>query len=93
MNRTEIFLKGYFAFKDGLIEDSLIYFQSVLEIDPDNSESWYNVALSLVELGDYDRAIHHLDKALEIDPYDEFIADARFNAKQLKYEHQYNIKI
>jgi tetratricopeptide (TPR) repeat protein len=48
---------------------------------------------TFVYLGDYDRAIHHYDKALELDPNDEFIAEARHIARQQKYLYKYNIKI
>jgi tetratricopeptide (TPR) repeat protein len=92
MNEFEDFLKGHIAFSKGLFEDSLIYFQTVLEDDNHNPESWYNVGVTFLELGDYDRAIYHYDMALEITPDDDFIANAKYNAKKLKYKHQYNIK-
>lgn len=89
----EDFLKGHIALNKGQFEDALMYFQAVLEEDQENTESLYNVGLCFVYLGDYDRAIRHYDKALEIDPNDEFIAEARHLARQRKYLYQYNIKI
>jgi tetratricopeptide (TPR) repeat protein len=93
MNELTNFLNGHITLNKGQFEDSLIYFQTVLETDRENPESWYNVGLLFVYLGDYDRAIHHYDKALELDPHDEFIAEARHIARQKKYLYKWNLKI
>jgi tetratricopeptide (TPR) repeat protein len=89
----EDFFRGHKAFYQGQFDDSLMYFQSVLDEDRENPESWYNVGVIFAELEDYDRAIDHFDKALEIDPYDVSITEARHLAKQRKYLSQYKINI
>lgn len=93
MKEFEDFLKGHISFNKGQFEDSLMYFQTVLETDRENTESLYNVGLCFVYLGDYDQAINYYDKALEIDPNDDFIAEARYIAKQQKYLYRWGLKI
>jgi tetratricopeptide (TPR) repeat protein len=43
-------------------------YQKILEIDPDNSFAWYNSACSYALLGDLDRAITNLKKAIQLNP-------------------------
>ena len=43
-------------------------FTEVLKVDPDHIQSHGNLGLAYAGLGDYDKALQHLDKAIELDP-------------------------
>jgi tetratricopeptide (TPR) repeat protein len=93
MNELTNFLTGYVSFGKRQFEDSLMYFQSVLEDNLDDYTAFYNVGLAYSELGLYDQAIHYFDMALEINPNDEFLLDARFNARTKYHEQKFNLRI
>ncbi|HVZ66816.1 MAG TPA: tetratricopeptide repeat protein [Patescibacteria group bacterium] len=50
------------------VQDSLSYWESVVKDHPNLTDGYYNAAVYAVELGDKNKAIGYLDKALELDP-------------------------
>ena len=63
-------------FKQGRYEESLLYCDKALEIDPNHVLALGNKGVALGNLGRYEEAISYFDKALEIDPNN---ADALYN--------------
>jgi tetratricopeptide (TPR) repeat protein len=55
---------------ESLFNESLVYFNKTIEIDPNNSFAWTNKGYILNNLGKYDDSIQAYDKAIEIDPND-----------------------
>jgi len=49
-------------------DESVRYFDSAIEIDPQLAEAWCNKGFALDEFGRYEEAIVAFDKAIEIDP-------------------------
>lgn len=93
MDELDNFMKGHLTFSRKQFDDSLMYFRAVLEDTPNDPEAWYNVGVALVQLESYDSALHHFDMALEINPNDDFISNARLEAKRKYYEQRFNLKI
>ncbi|MFK7799760.1 MAG: tetratricopeptide repeat protein [Aureispira sp.] len=52
----------------GQTQNAIEAYEQTLEIEPSNKQLCYNLALTYVEVEDYDRATQYLKKALEIDP-------------------------
>src|SRR5262245_6123110 len=46
------------------------FYSDVLEIKPDDAESYFNRGLAYGRQGNYDQAIVDFDKAIRMDPYD-----------------------
>ena len=65
---NELFKKGINSVKDGEFNDALLYFEKVLEIDPNHLDALSNKGGMLLQLGRYDEALTHLDIVLEIEP-------------------------
>jgi tetratricopeptide (TPR) repeat protein len=93
MNELTNFLNGYVSFGKRQFEDSLMYFRAVLEDNLDDYTAWYNVGLAYLELGLHDKAIHYFDIALELNPNDEFLLNARHNTLTKYYEQNFNLRI
>ena len=45
-------------------------FDKAIEINPQDSDAWYNKGLALTKLNKYDEAMKTYDKAIEIHPQD-----------------------
>ncbi|MDY6865113.1 MAG: tetratricopeptide repeat protein, partial [Halobacteriota archaeon] len=57
--------------KSGIYEETIRWFDKVLEIDPGDDDAWTQKGLALRNLEQYDEAIRWFDKVLEIDPGDD----------------------
>jgi tetratricopeptide (TPR) repeat protein len=53
----------------GNYEEAIKAFDKVIEIDYQDSDTWYNKGTCLAHLGSYEEAVKALDKAIEIDPH------------------------
>lgn len=62
-----VFNLGFDEFKKEEYEDALMFFNISLEKDPNQSEALYYKALSLGNLGEFEKAIGEVEKAIEID--------------------------
>ncbi len=49
-------------------EESLLYFDKILEVDPNHTDSLLNKGSVLIALGKSDNAIAYFDRLLEIEP-------------------------
>jgi tetratricopeptide (TPR) repeat protein len=58
--------------KMGEYNESIVYFDKALAIDPDNTSALNNKGLALAKLGEYNESIAYFDKALAIDPTDAY---------------------
>jgi tetratricopeptide (TPR) repeat protein len=77
------------------IDEALAAYDKAIEINPQNSEAWYNKGNALDRLKKYNEAIMAYDKAIEINPKDEavwyFKGDAlrdvgKYNEAQKAYD-------
>ena len=68
-NNAEIlfYIGNSYSFQNKF-NQSLIYYDKVLEINPQDTEAWNNKGIALAQLGKLDKAIEAYDKAIEINP-------------------------
>lgn len=59
-------------FNAGKYEDSLIYWEKVLKIIPEDTTSWIMMGLSYEKIRDWNKAIESYIEALKIDPSDKY---------------------
>ena len=64
----KLYDKGYLMSKLGKYEDAMIYFDKVLEIDPNHIDSLYFKGLTLSDLGRDEEAIEYFDRVLTLKP-------------------------
>ena len=62
------FAQAFAHLKAGRFEAAIQGFAGVLKVAPGNVQSHGNIGLAYAGMGDRDRAIAHLDKAIELDP-------------------------
>ena len=55
---------------EGRYEESIRYYDKILEIDPDDIRALLNKGSLLIQLEKYEESIRYYDKILEIDPHD-----------------------
>jgi len=60
--------KGIDAVINSQFEEAIIYFDKILENDPQNIKALLNKGVALINLERHSEAINHFDKVLEIDP-------------------------
>lgn len=65
-----LFHKGKAAFEQGQYEEAIRFFDSSLELEPDNPAPLYNKGTTLCGLGNYEEALSCLDRVIELDPED-----------------------
>jgi len=66
---VDLLLKnGLESYLDGKLEESMAYFDKVLEIEPNNLDALNNKGGLLNTLGDFSEAIVYFDRVLEIEP-------------------------
>jgi len=53
----------------GNYEEAIKTYDKAIEINPQDSDAWYNKGLCLAHLGKYKESVESLDKAIEIDPH------------------------
>jgi tetratricopeptide (TPR) repeat protein len=62
------YAQAFAHLKAGRFETAIQGFTDVLKVAPRNVQSYGNIGLAYAGLGDRDRAIAHLDKAIQLDP-------------------------
>lgn len=74
---------GMWLQEQEMIEDALIQYDAILQIDPRNKNAWYNIGyVNLVFLQNFQTAVEKFSKAIEYDPQ---YAEAWYN-RGLAYE-------
>jgi tetratricopeptide (TPR) repeat protein len=64
---------GIAVAQKGMWREALFRFQRAVEIDPDNASAQNNLAVALEQMGEFDRAREHYEKALDLKPKDLYI--------------------
>jgi tetratricopeptide (TPR) repeat protein len=67
---SELIAQGNSLIELGKYEESIVWFDKALAIEPKNSEALYNKAVALSDLGKHEEAITYFDKVLDLDPND-----------------------
>ena len=65
---TELIVKGDSLFNQGKYEEAITYFDKVLALDANDTDTLYYKGISLESLGKHDEAITYFDKVLSLDP-------------------------
>ena len=52
-------------------DSAIVYFEESLKLNPDNSDTYYNLGNLYAQLKQYDKAIEEFEKATELNPNDE----------------------
>lgn len=60
--------RGYNLYHKGKYELALKSFEKVIELDPDNAQTWFNKGVTLGELGRHDDAFKAYEKAIKLNP-------------------------
>lgn len=61
---------GDFSLRKGEYEQAAAYYKKSLDLDPENSDAWYNLGLVLRDLGQYREAIRAFNETLKREPGD-----------------------
>jgi len=70
MSVNELLKQGQELLDQGNHEESMLYFEKAMKIDPNERSIFNNIGVSLQSYGRYEEALLWLDKALEINPND-----------------------
>ena len=73
--------KAMELFKERKYKECIDVFHSVLENEPDNADVYNNMGVSYSCLGEYEKAVNYLTKALELDPIN--LSDLYYKAGDL----------
>ena len=68
LNNTRTFDKAFAALRDGQYPLSIELFEQVLKVDKNHVQSYGNMGLAYASLGNRQKALECLDKAIELDP-------------------------
>lgn len=61
---------GNCYYLSGELQDAKRRFEQVTGAEPDRTKAWYNLGLTLIDLGKAEKALECLEKALAFDPFD-----------------------
>jgi Flp pilus assembly protein TadD len=64
---------GLHVAQKGLWQEARFRFERAVELDPDNAAAYNNLAVSLEEMGEFDKARAAYQKALALKPKDVYI--------------------
>lgn len=68
--------RGLICWKLGLIDQAKQDFLASINLDGDNGDPYFNLGLIYLDDSDYEKALHYLDRAVELDPEDsQFLAE------------------
>ena len=84
LNNSETYSKAFAALENREFMPAINLFKRVLETDPKHVQSWGNLGLAYAAIGEKDKALECLDKALELDPEYEIAAVNRIGIEKMR---------
>jgi tetratricopeptide (TPR) repeat protein len=84
LNNSETFDKAFAALQNNEFVSAINLFKRVLATDPKHVQSWGNLGLAYAGMGEKDKALECLDKALELDPEYEIAAVNRIGIEKMR---------
>ena len=67
-NINNLIIKGYTSISRGNFSQAIMYFDKILDIEPNNFIALNGKAAALIEIGNYSQAIGYSDKVLQLKP-------------------------
>jgi len=84
VQNSETFNKAFAALEKREFVSAINLFERVLSTDPKHVQSWGNLGLAYAGMGERDKALQCLDKALELDPEYEIAAVNRIAIEKMR---------
>jgi tetratricopeptide (TPR) repeat protein len=84
LNNSETFGEAFVALQNSQFALAIDLFRRVISTDPKHVQSWGNLGLAYAGMGEKDKALECLDKALELDPEYEIAAVNRIAIEKLR---------
>jgi tetratricopeptide (TPR) repeat protein len=84
LNNRDTFDKAFAALEKREFMSAINLFKRVLATDPKHVQSWGNLGLAYAAIGEKDKALECLDKALELDPEYEIAAVNRIGIEKMR---------
>jgi tetratricopeptide (TPR) repeat protein len=84
VDNSKIYSKAFADLQNREFMSAINLFKCVLAIDPKHIQSWGNLGLAYAGIGERDKALECLDKALELDPEYEIAAVNRIGIKKMR---------
>jgi tetratricopeptide (TPR) repeat protein len=84
INNSRIYSKAFSALQNREFTPAINLFKRVLATDPKHVQSWGNLGLAYAGIGERDKALECLDKALELDPEYEIAAVNRIGIERMR---------
>ncbi len=83
--RAELYNElGVLSWRNGLVEDAIVYFEKALENEPDYAMTYANLGLNYTDAGMYPEAVGALEKALALAPNIEYAQQMKERLAWLK---------
>ena len=67
-NKSDLIIRGYTSIVRGNFSQAIMYFDKMLDIEPNNFIALNGKAAALIEIGNYSQAIGYSDKVLKLEP-------------------------
>jgi tetratricopeptide (TPR) repeat protein len=83
LSNSDTFNKAFAALENREFMSAINLFERVLATDPKHVQSWGNLGLAYAGMGERDKALECLDKALELDPEYEIAAVNRIGIEKM----------
>lgn len=84
LNNSETFGEAFVALQNSQFALAIDLFRRVISTDPKHVQSWGNLGLAYAGMGEKDKALECLDKALELDPEYEIAAVNRIGIEKMR---------
>jgi tetratricopeptide (TPR) repeat protein len=84
IRNSDIYSKAFSALENREFVPAISLFKRVLATDRQHVQSWGNLGLAYASIGERDKALECLDKALELDPEYEIAAVNRIGIEKMR---------
>lgn len=64
----ELRLTGYYYIRQGKYDVALPFYEALVIVDPDKPYNWQTLGALYLELGEKEKALEHLERALQMNP-------------------------